>query len=476
MPVYEAVIGLEVHAQLATASKMFCSCPNKFGSEPNENVCLVCAGMPGALPVLNKKAVEYAAKMGMALECAINEYSVFARKSYFYPDLPAGFQTSQYDPPICVQGWLDIAADGGTRRIGVTRIHMEEDAGKNIHPGGSPVSLVDLNRAGTPLIEIVSEPDLRSADEAVAYLRQLRSILLYLGICDCNMEEGSLRCDANVSIRPKGSKTYRTRVELKNLNSFRNVQRAISYEVERQQDCLAAGEPLAQETRLYDSVRNITLAMRTKEEAHDYRYFPNPDLPPVIVTQEELARWRSELPELPAARWARFMAQYGLPEQDAALITSERDLADFFEEAVAACPQPKRIANLMQVELLRELNARNMTAAASPMTPAGLAGLAKIIDEGLISAKIAHDIFSELFESGGSAEALVRERGLVQISDSGELDAVVAAVVAEHPEEAAVCRGGKTKLTAFFVGQVMRRTQGKANPALVNSLLAKHLG
>ena len=475
MPAYEAVIGLEVHAQLATASKLFCSCPNKFGCEPNENVCIVCAGMPGALPALNKKAVEYAAKTGMALNCTVNAYSVFARKSYFYPDLPAGYQTSQYDPPICVNGHLDIVVDGAAKSVGITRIHMEDDAGKNIHPSGSSVSLLDLNRAGTPLIEIVSEPDLRSPEEAVAFMRQLRAILLYLGVCDGNMEEGSLRCDANVSIRPKGSAVFGTRVEIKNLNSFRHVQRAISYEIERQKDCLAEGAALVRETRLYDSVKHVTQSMRAKEEAHDYRYFPNPDLPPVVIAREELDRWQRELPELPPARCARFMTQYGLPEQDAALLTGERDLADFFEDASRAYPQPKRIANLMQGELLRELHARNATLAASPMTPADLAGLAKIIDSGLISIKIAHDIFGELFEQGGSAEALVNGKGLGQISDAGELDSLVAAVVADHPEEAAALRGGKTKLTAFFVGQVMRKTGGKANPALVNALLEKYL-
>jgi aspartyl-tRNA(Asn)/glutamyl-tRNA(Gln) amidotransferase subunit B len=475
MPSYEAVIGLEVHAQLSTVSKMFCSCANKFGSEPNENVCPVCAGMPGALPTANKKAVEYAARMGMAIGCTVNTYSVFARKNYFYPDLPAGFQTSQLDPPICEHGHLDITVGGQTRRIGVTRIHMEEDAGKNIHSSGGNVSFVDLNRAGTPLIEIVSEPDLRSAEEAVEYLRRLRSILLYLGICDGNMEEGSLRCDANVSIRPVGSAQFGKRAEIKNLNSFRNVQRAIEYEIHRQQDCLAEGDPPVQETRLYDSVKNVTLSMRSKEEAHDYRYFPNPDLPPVILSDEDLARWRAELPELPAARFARFMEQYGLSAQDAELLTNEKDLADFFEAAAGRHSNAKRIANLMQGELLRELHATGKTLAEAAMKPENLAELAKIIDEGLISVKIAQDLFSELFQTGASPENTVRARGLVQVSDADALEKAVAEAVAENPAEVEAYRGGKTKLLSFFVGQIMRKTKGKANPALVNELLKKYL-
>ena len=477
MPAHdEAVIGLEVHAQLATESKLFCSCANRFGDEPNENVCAVCSGMPGALPRLNKKAVEFAAKMGLAISCDINLSSVFARKNYFYPDLPDGFQTSQFSPPVCVGGYLDIPLENGaTRRVGITRIHMENDAGKNIHSAEENRSFVDLNRAGTPLIEIVTEPDIRSAAEAVEFMRRLRSILLYLGVCDGNMEEGSLRCDANVSIRPKGSSELNTRVEIKNLNSFRNVQRAIEYEITRQQMCVEDGEALAQETRLYDSVKNVTLSMRGKEEAHDYRYFPNPDLPPVLITEEELARWKSELPELPDARRSRFVTGYGLSEQDADLLTSDKELADFFECTVTVYKQPKRIANLMQSELLRELNAGNATLATMGMTPETLAELAKIIDDGLISIKIAQDLFPELFLKGGSPEALVRERGLVQISDTGALEAAVAEAVAANPKEAEEYRAGKTKLISFFVGQVMRRTSGKANPALVNELLQKHL-
>ncbi len=477
MPAYEAVIGLEVHAQLATRSKLFCSCANRFGDEPNDNVCEVCGGFPGALPKLNGKAVEYAAKMGMALGCTVNPCSVFARKSYFYPDLPDGFQTSQYSPPICSGGCVDVTtADGRVRRIGITRIHLENDAGKNIHSSGGNESYVDLNRGGTPLIEIVSEPDLRSAEEAVLFLRRLRSILLYLGICDGNMEEGSLRCDANVSIRPVGSEPFGTRVEIKNLNSFRNVQRAIEYEISRQRICREDGEELVQETRLYDSVKNLTLSMRTKEEAHDYRYFPNPDLPPVLVSPDDMTRWKSEMPELPHTRRERLVASFGLSEQDADILTSEKEMADFFEAAVAVYPQPKRIANLIQGEALREMNAKGVSLADAAITPETLAELAKIIDDGLISVKIAQDIFPDLFANGGSPEKLVRERGLAQISDSGALEAAVAAAVAENPAEAAAYKEGKTKLISFFVGQVMRQTEGKANPALVNELLRKHLG
>ncbi|SBV95105.1 Aspartyl/glutamyl-tRNA(Asn/Gln) amidotransferase subunit B [uncultured delta proteobacterium] len=477
MPAYEAVIGLEVHAQLATESKLFCSCANHFGDSPNENVCAICAGMPGALPVLNKKAVEFAAKMGMAINCAINEYSVFARKNYFYPDLPDGFQTSQFDPPICVGGHLDIPLENGsTRRVRITRIHMENDAGKCIHPNGANVSLVDLNRGGTPLIEIVTEPDLRSATEAAEFVRRLRAILLYLGVCDGNMEEGSLRCDANVSIRPEGSDVLNTRVEIKNLNSFRNVQKAIEYEIARQRNCYEDGETFTQETRLFDTEKGVTQSMRSKEEAHDYRYFPNPDLPPVVVSREDLARWKSELPELPDARKVRFMKEYELSEQDADILTSEKDLADFFEKTVGVYAKPKRIANLMQSELLRELNAGELTLRTMALTPEGLAELARIIEEGLISVKIAQDIFPDLFTSGGSPEALVRERGLAQISDTGALEAAVADAVAANPDEAAKYKAGNVKLMSFFVGQVMRRTGGKANPALVNELLKKHLG
>lgn len=474
MPAYEAVIGLEVHVQLATATKLFCSCPTSFGQAPNSNVCEVCGGMPGALPMLNRQAVHYACLVGLATNCSIHRNSIFARKNYFYPDLPSGYQISQFDLPICEHGHLTVTVDGTEKRIGITRIHMENDAGKNIHAQGENVSYVDLNRAGTPLVEIVSEPDMRSSAEAVAYLKALYGIVTYLGVCDGNMEEGSFRCDANVSIRLVGSTTFGTRTELKNLNSFRNVQRAIDYEIARQQDALADGEEIVQETRLYDATKNITASMRGKEEAHDYRYFPDPDLLPVTITDEEFSRWQQELPELPAARMQRFIAMTGLPEPEAEVLVQSRAMADFFE-AAAAKADARKVANFILGPLLRELNARSLHVQDCAMTPEALAELVSIVDKGLISAKIANDIFADLMENGAMPEAYVKEKGLVQISDSSALEAAVDKVLADNPAEVEAFRGGKTKLISFFVGQVMRATRGKANPALVNELLAKKL-
>lgn len=474
MPAYEAVIGLEVHVQLATATKLFCSCPTSFGQAPNSNVCEVCGGMPGALPMLNRQAVHYACLVGLATNCSIHRNSIFARKNYFYPDLPSGYQISQFDLPICEHGHLTVTADGAEKRIGITRIHMENDAGKNIHAQGENVSYVDLNRAGTPLVEIVSEPDMRSSAEAVAYLKALYGIVTYLGVCDGNMEEGSFRCDANVSIRPVGSTTFGTRTELKNLNSFRNVQRAIDYEIARQQDALADGEEIVQETRLYDATKNITASMRGKEEAHDYRYFPDPDLLPVTITDEEFSRWQQELPELPAARMQRFIAMTGLPEPEAEVLVQSRAMADFFE-AAAAKADARKVANFILGPLLRELNARSQHVQDCAMTPEALAELVSIVDKGLISAKIANDIFADLMENGAMPEAYVKDKGLVQISDSSALETAVDKVLADNPAEVEAFRGGKTKLISFFVGQVMRATRGKANPALVNELLAKKL-
>ena len=409
MPAYEAVIGLEVHVQLATATKLFCSCPTSFGQAPNSNVCEVCGGMPGALPMLNRQAVHYACLVGLATNCSIHRNSIFARKNYFYPDLPSGYQISQFDLPICEHGHLTVTVDGAEKRIGITRIHMENDAGKNIHAQGENVSYVDLNRAGTPLVEIVSEPDMRSSAEAVAYLKALYGIVTYLGVCDGNMEEGSFRCDANVSIRPVGSTTFGTRTELKNLNSFRNVQRAIDYEIARQQDALADGEEIVQETRLYDATKNITASMRGKEEAHDYRYFPDPDLLPVTITDEEFSRWQQELPELPAARMQRFITMTGLPEPEAEVLVQSRAMADFFE-AAAAKADARKVANFILGPLLRELNARSLHVQDCAMTPEALAELVSIVDKGLISAKIANDIFADLMENGAMPEAYVKER------------------------------------------------------------------
>ncbi len=479
MAEYEAVIGLEVHAQLKTASKLFCPCPTTFGDEPNANVCEVCSGMPGVLPVLNRRAVEYAVKVGEALGCAVNLKSVFARKNYFYPDLPKAYQISQYEEPVAEHGRLVVHADRGEQVIGVTRIHMEEDAGKSIHAAGDNASYVDLNRTGTPLIEIVSEPDIRSAEEAVAYLKELRAILLYLGVCDGNMEEGSFRCDANVSIRPRGQEAFGVRAELKNLNSFRNVQRAIEHEIGRQQDLLDDGEVVVQETRLYDAAKNATFSMRGKEEAHDYRYFPDPDLIPLQLEEAWVTRWRAELPELPAARRARFVAEYDVPERDADLLTSERALAEYFEETARAYGDPaksgKKVANWIMGDFLRELNKAGVSACDAAMTPTCLAELITLVDKGTISGKIGKDIFPELFARGGDVEAFVKEKNLAQISDASAIETAVDEVLAANPDEVDAYRGGKTKLMGFFVGQVMRATKGQANPGVVNTLLKEKL-
>lgn len=471
---YEAVIGLEVHVQLATASKLFCSCSTTFGQDANTNVCEVCSGMPGSLPVLNQKAVEYAALAGLATNCTVNLHSVFARKNYFYPDLPMGYQISQFDLPVCEHGSLEISTDDGSKTIGITRIHLENDAGKNIHVPSENASYVDLNRAGTPLIEIVSEPDMRTATEAVAYLKALHGIVTYLGISDGNMEEGSFRCDANVSIRKRGAETFGTRAELKNLNSFRHVQRAIEYEIARQQDVLEDGEAVVQETRLYDSAKNVTVSMRGKEEAHDYRYFPDPDLLPVRIDAEQLETWRVSLPELPRERMRRFMEQMTLPQVEAEILTADRAMADFFEQATTTA-DPRKVANIMLGPLLRELNARNQHLRDTAMSPEAVAELVRIVEAGLISAKIANDIFGDLFESRAMPEAYVKQKGLIQISDTPALEQAVDEVLTAHPAEVEAYRGGKTKLLSFFVGQLMRVTRGKANPAVVNELLIKKL-
>ncbi len=476
MPQYDTVIGLEVHVQLATDSKLFCSCSTEFGKAPNENVCAICSGMPGILPVLNKKAVEYAAKLGMSLNCELNPVSLFARKNYFYPDLPKGYQLSQYDPPICGKGHLEIDVDGQPKKIGITRIHLEEDAGKTIHSQSTNQSFVDLNRGGVPLAEIVSEPDISSPAEAVAYLKSLHNIVLYLGVSDGNMEEGNFRCDVNISIRPKGSTQLGTRTELKNINSFRNIQRALEYEIERHKEVVEEGGSIVQETRLYDANKNATFPMRSKEEAHDYRYCPDPDLVPVYLDDKMLTVWREELPELPAGRLQRFINDWGLPFEDAAQITGERALADYYEKTLALFNDPKRLANLVLGELLRELNQQDQGWASCKITPEGMAELAKMLADGEISTKIAHDIFSELFTSGASPKQYVADKGLAQISDSGALETAVLEVIAENPNEVEAYKGGKTKLISFFVGQVMRKTKGQANPGMVNQLIQKHLG
>ncbi|WP_320169064.1 Asp-tRNA(Asn)/Glu-tRNA(Gln) amidotransferase subunit GatB [Maridesulfovibrio sp.] len=477
---FETVIGLEVHAQLKTKTKIFCGCSTEFGKDPNENVCEVCSGMPGVLPVLNEKVMEYAAKMGLATNCTINRKSIFARKNYFYPDLPKGYQISQFDLPICEHGHLDISYedDGGNvlnKRIGITRIHMEEDAGKNIHSAAENASFVDLNRTGVPLIEIVSEPDMRSADEAVAYLKGLRSILLYLGICDGNLEEGSFRCDANISVRPVGQEEFGTRAELKNINSFRNIHKAIRYEVARQIDLIEDGEKVIQETRLFDADKGTTHSMRGKEEAHDYRYYPDPDLVPLVIEEDWLAQWEASLPELPAGRMARFIEEMGLSSDDADLISSEKDVADYFEAVLEFHNDPKKVVNWIKGDFLRELNQSGKGAADCVFKPEMMAKLIKLVDKDVISIKIGKDIFGDIFANGLDPEKYVKDKGLVQISDSSSLEAVVDKVLADNPDEVEAFKGGKKKLMSFFMGQIMRETKGKANPGMVSKMIAEKL-
>ncbi|MCL4501656.1 MAG: Asp-tRNA(Asn)/Glu-tRNA(Gln) amidotransferase subunit GatB [Deltaproteobacteria bacterium] len=472
---YEAVIGLEIHAELLTSSKIFCGCATAFGAPPNTQVCEVCLGMPGSLPVLNKKAVEYALKMALATGCRINAESVFARKNYFYPDLPKGYQISQYELPLAEHGHLDIKVDGQTKRIGITRIHLEEDAGKLVHSESRPVSLVDFNRTGVPLIEIVSEPDMRSPEEAVEYFKGLRNILLYLEVCDGNMEEGSLRCDANISLRPRGAQEFGVKVELKNMNSFRFVKAALEFEIKRQRANLAAGREIIQETRLWDTASNQTVSMRGKEEAHDYRYFPDPDLVPVKVSDEWQEGISKSLPELPQARLARFQAEYRLPEYDAEVLTSDKALADYFEAAVKEFPQAKQVSNWIMCEVLREAKKYPDGVAALKITPAAFAALVKLIDSGAISGKQGKMVFEEMVASGRDPESIIKEKGLAQISDSGALEAAAQEIIAANPKEAADYKAGKTKVLGFFVGQLMKKTKGQANPQLANEIFQRLL-
>jgi len=486
---YEAVIGLEVHAQLLTASKIFCGCATLFGAPPNTQVCEVCLGMPGSLPVLNRKAVEFALKMALATDCRINPESVFARKNYFYPDLPKGYQISQYELPLAEHGVLPIRVNGAARRIGITRIHLEEDAGKLIHSESRPVSFVDFNRTGVPLIEIVSEPDIRTPEEAVEYLKGLRNILLYLEICDGNMEEGSLRCDANISLRPVGEKALGTKTELKNMNSFRFVKAALEYEIRRQRALLAAGRELVQETRLWDPAANQTISMRGKEEAHDYRYFPDPDLVPVRVSREWIEDLTKRQPELPAARLARFQTEYGLPEYDAEVLTGDKALADYFEATVKVFPNPKQVSNWIMVEIMRELKKGAkvigpaaatippifVSASGTRISPEGLGRLLSLVKTGAISGKLAKEVFEEMLATGKDPGAIVQERGLVQITDGEALEPLAREILAAHPKEVAEYRAGKTKLLGFFVGQLMKRTKGQANPQLANEIFQRLL-
>jgi aspartyl-tRNA(Asn)/glutamyl-tRNA(Gln) amidotransferase subunit B len=459
---FTPVIGLEVHAQLKTRTKIFCGCATAFGAPPNTHTCPVCQGMPGALPVLNKKVVDYTIKMALATHCTIQPESRFARKNYFYPDLPKGYQISQYELPIATDGYLDVEIDSQKLRIGITRIHMEEDAGKLIHDPNRPVSRVDLNRTGVPLMEIVSEPDIRSPEAAGEYLRQLRAILRYLDISDGNMEEGSFRCDANVSIMPVGSSVFGTRTEVKNLNSFKHVEKAISImKIARQKEILLDGGRVVQETRLWQPDQGQTVSMRGKEDAHDYRYFPDPDLLPLLIDEAWIARMRAQMPELPAQRQIRYMADYGLSAVDARVLTGSRDLADYFEACLTEFDRPKTVANWIMGDLLGLLNSNGLDIKDAPVSPNHLAGLLKLLDADVISGKIAKTVFDEMAATGRSAKAIVEEKGLVQVSDTSAIDPIVDTIIADHPDEVERYRGGQKKLIGFFVGQVMKADQGE---------------
>ncbi len=478
-PRYETVIGLEVHAQLATVTKMFCGCRATFGEAPNTQTCPVCLGLPGSLPVINRRAIEFGTMTALALGCGVNGLNRFARKHYYYPDMPKNYQISQYEEPLAEHGRLAVDAGGGPREIGIQRVHLEEDVGKLVHEGAletAPSSSVDFNRAGVPLMEIVSKPDLQSPEEAAAYLKTLRAILIYLRVCDGNMEEGSLRCDANISLRPHGQVEYGTKVEIKNMNSFRNVRDALEYEMRRQARALETGERIVQETRLWDPDRAITVSMRSKEFAHDYRYFPEPDLPPLDLRAGWVDEVRARLPELPAARRVRFQSAYALSPYEADLLTQGRGLADYFEEAIRGAGKPKAVANWVLNELLRELPADDDRAvAACPIPPANLVGLLALMDDGTISGKIAKDVFEKMYRSGDTAQAIVSREGLTQVADEGALGAAVDRVLGEHAKVVDDFRAGKKAALGFLVGQVMKSTQGKANPAVVNRLLEEKI-
>ena len=471
---YEIIIGLEVHVQLKTQSKIFCSCPTEFGRPANENTCPICLGMPGVLPVLNKKAIQLAMRACLSTNCRIAPVNRFARKNYFYPDLPKGYQISQFELPLGLGGHVNIRINGAKKKIGLTRIHMEEDAGKLIHGEnlGSPgKSYVDFNRTGVPLVEIVSEPDLRSGEEAREYLTQLKSILDYAEVSDCNMEEGSLRCDANVSVRPEGQKEFGTRTETKNLNSFRFVQRAIEYEFDRQIKVLEQGDSIVQETRLYDSNKGVTFTMRSKEEAHDYRYFPEPDLVPVEISDEWIKETMDDLPELPEQKRERFVQSYNIPEYDAGVLTTSRNIADYYEKSVSLYPEPKEISNWIMGELLRQLKIDGRKIDASPIKPEDLIALLKLIKEGTLSAKMAKTVFEEMYQSSKSATEIVAQKGLAQITDSSTIENLVNEIIKINTDQVEQYKNGKEKVFGFLVGQIMKQSKGQADPALVNKLL-----
>jgi aspartyl-tRNA(Asn)/glutamyl-tRNA(Gln) amidotransferase subunit B len=474
--IYEVVIGVEVHAQLRTKSKMFCGCGTMFGLTANSQTCPVCLGLPGTLPVINQAAVEMAVRAGLALNCTIATNNLFARKNYFYPDLPKGYQISQYEAPICEHGWIEVAGSEGKRRVRIRRAHLEEDAGKSVHVAGTNGSRVDLNRAGTPLLEIVTEPDLRSADEVVAYLKSLRDVLMYQDVCDGDMEKGNFRCEPNLSLRPLGQKEFGTKVEMKNINSFKFVKDAIEYEIKRQTKVLSEGGKINQETRLWNLDRGETAVMRSKEEAHDYRYFPDPDLVPLKLEKEWIEGCRKHVTELPEARMKRFVSEFALSEYDAGVLTASKTVADYFESCVKLFDHPKTVSNWVMGELTRELNNSGTDASASPVSPERLVSLLQMVEQGTISLKVAREIFPEVYSSGKTPEQIVQEKGLIQVSDEGALDTIINEVLAKNPTQVTQFNEGKQQVLGFLVGQVMKASGGKANPGKVNELLKKKLG
>lgn len=471
MKEYEVVIGLEVHAELSTNTKIYCNCSTAFGADPNTHCCPICTGMPGTLPVLNEKVVEYAVKAGLATNCEISRFSKQDRKNYFYPDLPKAYQVSQYDLPLCIGGHLDINVNGNKKTIGITRIHIEEDAGKLIHDAYTGDTLVDMNRCAVPLIEIVSEPDIRSADEAVAYMQTLKSILEYLEVCDCKMQEGSLRCDVNLSVRPVGQKEFGTRTETKNLNSFKAIHNSIEFEIQRQIEVLENGGKIYQETRRFDDAKGVGYAMRSKEDAQDYRYFPEPDLAPIVLSEEYINNIKENLPEMPHIKKERYIKEFDLPEYDAEILTSSKKTASFFEKANAICNNPKAVSNWIMGDFARMLNEKEIEIDESKVTEENLASLIMLIDKGTISSKIAKQIFEEMFETGEDAKAIVEKRGLVQISDEGAIKEICQRVVDANPQSIIDYKAGKDRAIGFLVGQIMKETKGKANPQIVNKLL-----